>query len=152
MKNSVFFLAAGLLLTGCAHTENLGTTEQQEVTALGMALSLPLQKPVAVQDMTLQLLKVEDSRCPMNAMCIRQGSAVTHVQVKDQKGNEATKILYLGDALTVPEDRGIRSADTVQVLLGGKPYQLILTEVQPYPNTSDARPAPKTAKVSIAAL
>ncbi|WP_207433923.1 hypothetical protein [Sabulibacter ruber] len=153
MKSS-YLAMAGLLLMGCEHTENFTSTEQQTSANQQQteALTLALQKPATTQGLTLTLQKAEDSRCPMNAMCIRQGSVITQVQVKDAQGNNATKILYLGDALTAPENRGVRSADTVNVALGSKTYRLILTEVQPYPNTSDPNPAEKTAKISVTAL
>ncbi len=154
MKSTCITLFTGLLVAGCAHTESLTSTEGPTTTAQQQTegLVLPMQKPVAALGLTLTLQKADDSRCPLNATCIRQGSVVTHLRVQDAQGNAATKILYLGDALTAPEDRGVREADTVLVALGSKSYRLVLTEVQPYPNTSDPNPPEKTAKVSVATL
>lgn len=115
-------------------------------------VEMRLQETHSLGGLTLQLQKVEDSRCPMNAMCIRQGSAVTTFLVKDAQGQSATKQLYLGEALLAPNDRGNRSADTVTVALGDKNYQLILRDVHPYPNTSDANPPAKTVKVAVRSL
>ncbi|GAB2527155.1 hypothetical protein [Rufibacter soli] len=147
---SLFALAfASLLLVGCAHTENLSSEQTPQLSA---PFILGLEKPVTVGNLVVRLQKVEDSRCPMNAMCIRQGSAITYLQLQDTRGNEATKTLYLGDALPAPDNRGPRSADTVQVSMGSRQYQLILSEVQPYPNTADTSPAEKTAKLEVKAL
>ncbi|WP_210490028.1 hypothetical protein [Rufibacter aurantiacus] len=74
------------------------------------------------------------------------------MQLQDAQGNSATKVLYLGDPLTAPDNRGFRTADTVNATLGSKTYRLILTEVLPFPNTANPNPAEKTAKVSVAAL
>jgi hypothetical protein len=147
---SLFALAfASLLLVGCAHTENLSSEQTPQLSA---PFILGLEKPVTVGNLVVRLQKVEDSRCPMNAMCIRQGSAITYLQLQDTRGNEATKTLYLGDALPAPDNRGPRSADTVQVSMGSRQYHLILSEVQPYPNTADTSPAEKTAKLEVKAL
>ncbi|KAA3440181.1 hypothetical protein [Rufibacter hautae] len=151
MKSIWYLALTGLLLTGCAQTENLTSTEEAVFTQ-GANLTLQLQKPVAIGDLTLNLQKVDESRCPINANCVRAGSAITYLQLQDTRGNSTTKVLYLGDPLTVPDNRGFRDADTVNATLGSKTYRLILTEVLPFPNTTDQNPPEKTAKVSVTAL
>ncbi|WP_197088578.1 hypothetical protein [Rufibacter radiotolerans] len=149
MKSLPVLVFASLVLMGCAHTENLSSEQTPQFSA---PFTLALEKPVTVGNLVVKLQKVEDSRCPMNAMCIRQGSAITYLQLQDTRGNEATKTLYLGDALPAPDNRGMRSADTVLVSMGPRQYQLILSEVQPYPNTANTSPAEKTAKIEVRAL
>ncbi|MBC3540789.1 hypothetical protein ACFSC6_21875 [Rufibacter sediminis] len=152
MKSTTYLAFFGLLLMGCRSTEQLPQEKKETISHELGACSLELHKPVTVGELTVNLLKVEESRCPLNVNCIRAGSAVTHVQLQDARGNSATKILYLGDALAAPENRGPRSADTVHVSMTNKVYRLILTEVLPLPNASDPSPAPVTAKMSVVAL
>ncbi|WP_210490031.1 hypothetical protein [Rufibacter aurantiacus] len=151
MKSTWYFALVSLLLTGCAQTENLTSTEGAVFTQ-GANLTLKLQKPVAAGDLTLNLQKVDESRCPINANCVRAGSAITYVQLQDAQGNSITKVLYLGDPLTAPDNRGFRTADTLNATLGSKTYRLTLTEVLPFPNTAYPNPAEKTAKLSVTAL
>ncbi|WP_192822348.1 hypothetical protein [Rufibacter sp. LB8] len=145
-------LLAGALLSGCTSSEIFPAEEQANARAQATAV-LTTQKNLQLGGATLKLLQIEDSRCPMNANCIRQGSAIAHVQLLEINGSASvTKQLYLGDALEAPDNRGPRAADTVEVGLSGKNYQIILSEVQPYPNTSDPNPAEKTAKLSLRTL
>lgn len=146
----VFLVSWGL---GCARPEILPSQEENAATTLQSAEAiLEIQKPLQVGALTLQLEQVEDSRCPLNALCVRYGAAVTQIQVQDTRGHRAQKRLYLGDALPAPDDRGFRPTDSVEVELGAKKYLLVLQEVQPYPNTADQKPPQKTAKVTVRPL
>jgi hypothetical protein len=152
MKNSWYSVIVLLLAMGCARKEHPASSAKTGVPVAPGTHVLTLYKPVPVADVTLTLQQVDDSRCPTDVACIRAGSVVTHVQLQDRQGNSTTKILYLGDALTAPDNRGTRSADTVHASLQGKLYRLILTEVLPFPTTSDTTSTPKSAKISVLAL
>ncbi|MFC6996784.1 hypothetical protein [Rufibacter roseus] len=147
---SILFLGFSL---GCSRPE-LVSSEEQEAMALSSPTqaTLALQQPTQVGSLRVRLQKIDDSRCPMNAMCIRYGSAVADFQIEDSQGNSAAKRLYLGDALPAPDNRGSRTADTVEVALGNRHYFLILSDVQPYPNTSDSIPPEKKVTVSVLSL
>ncbi|MBA9077686.1 hypothetical protein [Rufibacter quisquiliarum] len=113
---------------------------------------LSLQQPTQANGVTLKLQELTDSRCPLNVMCVRYGSAVAALQLQDGSGNRATQRLYLGEALPAPDNRGFRGTDSVEVALGNQRFLLVLHEVQPYPVTpNEAHPA-KTAKVTVRPL
>lgn len=155
MRKDFWTIAASWLLLSCSRQEVSSAPETVapvKPAAAEQSGELKLQQIQALGGLTLQLQQVEDSRCPMNAMCVRQGSAIATFLVQDAKGQSVTRRLYLGEALPAPDDRGTRSADTVHVLLGEKKYALILREVQPYPNSSDVTPPAKTVKVTVRPL
>lgn len=153
MSRSILPLLLLSLSLGCSQPELISSKEQESTTLSSPVQAvLSLQQPTQVGNLSVSLQKVEDSRCPMNAMCIQYGSAVADFQINDSQGNSTTKRLYLGDALPVPDNRGSRTADTVEVALGNKHYLLILSDVQPYPNTSDSIPTEKKVTVSVLSL
>ncbi|MGV3539075.1 MAG: hypothetical protein ACO1OQ_04650 [Rufibacter sp.] len=150
--------SAGLLLVlglgmGCARPE-VGPSAEGSSASRNQPVEkvLALGKQAQAHELTLTLTQVTDSRCPKNVMCIRYGSAVAEVTVQDSRGNSAKQQLYLGEALAEPNNRGFRSADSVDVALGSKKYLLVLQEVQPYPLDSEEAQPPKTAKVTVRPL
>ena len=88
------------------------------------------------QDVTVQVTKIEDSRCPANAVCIRYGNA--NVEFTLAKGtDQQSGQLCLGEC-----GQGLKAKDTTTVQLGDSKYSVILSEVRPYPgtSTSDTKP------------
>jgi hypothetical protein len=86
---------------------------------------------------------LDETRCPANAMCIRQGAAVTTFSLTTEPGSEPQTIrLFVGDFMpNDPRNKRNRTADTVSVQLANKAYyRLILKKVQPYPGTSGETP------------
>ncbi|WP_181305007.1 hypothetical protein [Rufibacter sp. XAAS-G3-1] len=150
MKRTRSFLIGLVLLMGCARTKNAASAEQrvfvpplsslQPLSAFppGEAVTLYWQKPVAIGGLTVTLQKIEDSRCPKDALCIWAGAAAAGVQVQDSTGGSVSKTLSLGRLVNVP--------------LGGKTYQLTLREVSPYPRISNLSLVEKEAKISVAVL
>jgi hypothetical protein len=88
----------------------------------------------------IKFVKLEDSRCPVHTNCIRQGAAITSLEIATPIPETQTVRLFIGDMM--PNDsRNKRNvtADTLLVELKDKvQYQLILKDVLPYPGTSEA--------------
>tara|TARA_R110002124_G_scaffold255060_1_gene420662 strand:- start:1117 stop:1506 length:390 start_codon:yes stop_codon:yes gene_type:complete len=83
--------------------------------------------PTSGSDLKVELLSVNDSRCPSNAVCITAGTALLKFSVNDQ--DEKTEVsLNFSDV--------DKSANTVAFKLNGAAYELSVTEVFPYPNSS----------------
>lgn len=81
--------------------------------------------------------ELNDSRCPLNAMCLRAGSAVTQFRLERGQGQASPVPLVIGDALpTDTRQLRHRAADTVLVSIAHATYQVILKQVTPYPCTS----------------
>ncbi len=87
---------------------------------------------------TLTFADVEDSRCPEDVQCIRAGEAIVTLQTSSVSTINESQIIKmcLGDCIMLYPKGGFREADTARFSLDGNKYRLILTEVNPYPNTT----------------
>ena len=78
--------------------------------------------------LTLTLQSVNDSRCPINALCISAGNARVKLRMSDNSGAETFAELCLG----VCETRN-NTEDSALFQLNNVSYIVILKEVNPYP-------------------
>lgn len=78
--------------------------------------------------LTITLQSVNDSRCPINALCISAGNARVKLRMSDNSGAETFAELCLGfcDNMNNTEDSAI-------IRLNNISYTLILKEVSPFP-------------------
>jgi hypothetical protein len=86
---------------------------------------------------------LDESRCPANAMCIRQGAAITTFKITTEPTAEPQSFrLFVGDFMpNDPQNKRNRTTDTVAVQLASKTqYRLILKKVRPYPGTGEENP------------
>ncbi len=92
---------------------------------------------------SLTFADVEDSRCPEDVQCVRAGEVIVTLETRvAPKMNESQIVkMCLGDCISLYPKGGFREADTARISLDGNQYRLILTEVNPYPNTT--KPAQK---------
>lgn len=116
-------MGSGLMI-GC--TRNTPTAESLSGKPVAMATN---QATRVGEDVTVQVERIQDSRCPANVVCIRYGSA--NVAVTLTKGSDRqTGQLCLGDCAPA-----LKAQDTTVVAVGGSTYRVILSEVRPYPGT-----------------
>ncbi|MGV3503309.1 MAG: hypothetical protein ACO1O1_06345 [Adhaeribacter sp.] len=103
-----------------------GSTRQEENSRLG---------EITFRDL-------DESRCPANAMCIRQGAAITTFQITAPGAETQTVRLFVGDFMpNDPRNKRNQTADTAAVQLANQTsYRLILKKVAPYPGTSQETP------------
>ncbi|CCH52756.1 hypothetical protein BN8_01778 [Fibrisoma limi BUZ 3] len=130
----VTILLGGLLAVGCQGS-NENEALPQDRASLVMAAS---QSARVGQNATLQVEKIEDSRCPANVVCIRYGN-VNVSYTLSQETESRQGILCLGDCGNGPQ----KTRDSTLVQLGSDRYQLVLTEVRPYPGTSPVEVKPE---------
>jgi|GEM_PF-3078056 len=128
---------AGALATAC---ERNAAVEPSETT--GPQIVSTTQSARLKQDVTLEVTKIEDSRCPANAVCITYGSAKVFFTLKNST-EQKTSELCLGDC---GGGKGMQNRAVQTIALGGASYDVVLTEVRPYPGTSSDKP---TAVVEI---
>lgn len=99
---------------------------------------------------SVTLTAVEDSRCPINALCATAGIGKVTLKIKDLsiKG-EKTITLYIGEG--VPKEK----KDLQQVNLNGTDYVIQLKNINPYPqlyyNIYTVK-SPSTASLSLTKL
>jgi hypothetical protein len=78
--------------------------------------------------LTLTLQSVNDSRCPINALCISAGNARVKLRMSDNSGAETLAELCLGFC-----DTRNNTEDSALFQLNNVSYMVILKEVNPYP-------------------
>lgn len=85
--------------------------------------------------------ELDESRCPANAMCIRQGAAITTFKITAPGAETQTVRLFIGDFMpNDPRGKRNQTADTAAVQLANQAsYRLILKKVAPYPGTSEEK-------------
>lgn len=100
--------------------------------------TLKYQDVVNLTGGSLTFADIEDSRCPEDVQCIRAGEAIVTLQTRAVPTINETQIvkMCLGDCISLYPKGGFREADTANISLDGTKYRLILTEVNPYPNTT----------------
>ncbi|WP_181305008.1 hypothetical protein [Rufibacter sp. XAAS-G3-1] len=154
MKSRFLFVLLLGLAFGCARPELLSPEEEEalrQARSKGATL-LTVNQPTLLGGLLVNLLAIGDSRCPEDVVCIWYGYAAATFQLTDAQGVSMSQQLYLGNPLPAPNNRGFREADTVVVHLGNKPYRLVLSEVQPYPNFNNPSPTKQKAMLSVQAL
>jgi hypothetical protein len=149
MKSTLLIFSALFLFTRCQQDDipqaGAGVINQQFEIELHKTVTLRSTTGESTQNSlgTIEFSHLDESRCPANAMCMRQGAAVTSFVLRVPEKPEAQTIrMFIGDFMT-NDPRGIRNrtADTVAVELANKArYQLILKQVQPYPGTGSGTP------------
>ncbi len=129
MKQLAIIASACLLLFSC---------KSDSIEAKISDKTLKYEETLTLTGGSLTFAKIEDSRCPEDVQCIRAGEAIVTLQTRGLPTVNETQIvkMCLGDCITVYPKGGFREADTANISLDGTKYRLILTEVNPYPNTT----------------
>ncbi len=155
MKTLFISLLALLLFTQCTK-QDLPITSRSNLNQVAdislnqiIELADPAEGTANKDKVRITFTELNDSRCPMNAFCIRSGSAVARFRLAQNQQQSKEIELVIGDALpTDTRKLRHRSADTILVAVGRNKYQLILKNVTPYPCTDC--PNQETPKASIA--
>ncbi|WP_025761756.1 hypothetical protein [Dyadobacter tibetensis] len=138
MKKIILIASMCITLFACDKQEKEAIPE----TMIEKQAVVALRKTVVSTHNTalkVELLSVNDSRCPMNANCIIAGSAMLKFAISD--GTASTEVSL--------EFSGVESAkNVVGFKLNGKSYKLLVTQVLPYPETSKT-PTLEEYKVSV---
>ena len=93
----------------------------------------------------VQVISIMESRCPSDVTCVRYGEAKVKVSVTGLQ-----EIATLVD-LCIGECQGLQDSDTAEVTIDNKHYAVILTDVIPYPATTN-QSVPKEALLRIISL
>ena len=88
------------------------------------------------KELSISMISVNDSRCPINANCVTAGNAIVKLRLSDNSGSEVFTELCLGQCET-------SGSDTKQIILNNISYSLSLRKVEPYPiiNSSQEKKA-----------
>ncbi|WP_234733779.1 hypothetical protein [Tellurirhabdus bombi] len=132
---STLLLLAGILFAACDSNKVTPTTETLDPVVVSATKSARLK-----HDVNLKVTKIEDNRCPANAICIQAGSANVFFTLE---ANNETKSSELCLGACSPTSK---VSDKALVQVGGTEYEVLLKEVTPYPGTS---PEPREREATI---
>ena len=78
--------------------------------------------------LSITLQSVNDSRCPINALCISAGNARVKLRMSDNSGTESFTELCLGFC-----DNKNNTENSAIIRLNNNSYTIVLKEVNPFP-------------------
>ena len=84
------------------------------------------------KELTISMISVIDSRCPINANCITAGNATVKLRLSDNFGSEIFTEFCLGHCET-------SGSDTKQITLSNINYSITMKKVEPYPKINDSQ-------------
>jgi hypothetical protein len=149
MKLLFLIVSTLFLLSRCQQddTPAIGTGVMNQQFEIGLHESLVLKSSTGNEDAhrlgQITFTHLDESRCPANAMCIRQGAAITTFKLTTGSTAEVQSFrLFVGDFMpNDPRNKRNQTADTVSVQLANQAqYRLILKKVAPYPGTGQQKP------------
>lgn len=141
----ILLLLLGLSLQQCSdETPVLFTLNQEFEAQEAQLITLELEHNQG--HITLQVLKIAESRCPSDVVCVRFGEVTVKVGVSGIEEILKTVDLCIGDCPQL--NKGVIIADTVAVEIDGKDYAVILKDVVPFPSTTNQN-LPKEAILEV---
>src|SRR5687768_15731924 len=99
MKNILLLASAGLLLTQCQTPKIAAATPG----ILNQEMQISLNQKITLRDDNkknlgeITFMHLDESRCPANVMCVRQGAAVTTFAVQTNGLGNKNIRLFIGD-------------------------------------------------------
>ena len=123
----------GLLFVGslpparCKKDDKTPAIQKNQLLAVKVNESAPF-----TQDVTFRVEDIADSRCPATAVCVWYSQAKVTFTLKYQRTSQRGE-LCLGQC-----DQQFNNRDSITLQSGAQSYQVILTEVRPYPGTNNA--------------
>lgn len=128
MKPYLLLFAIAMIFNACTGSKSAVTPPH--------AISLQVNEKAAYQNVVIMLKEINESRCPMNARCIRAGEAVAVLNVVVDGKTERNVQLCTG-----PDCEG-RSLNSVYTLsLEDQKYLFRLDSITPDPTQTLEKPA-----------
>jgi len=127
---STFVLLLSLL--ACSKDSLNGTGEAFFVIPFELRIGRTVIFTKDSKELTISMISVNDSRCPINANCITAGNAIVKLRLSDNSGSETLTELCLGQC----ENSG---SDTKQITLSNINYSITMKKVEPYPKLNDSQ-------------
>ena len=145
MKNLILLTGAVLLLGQCQPKAmpQVDSKRPEKAFQIDLEQTIPLKGVFKIDLGEITFIDLNDSRCPADAMCIRQGAAVTTFRVATPANSKTQLVrLFIGDYMpNDPRNKRNLTADTVIIAAGNNTqYLLILKQVTPYPGTGKEIP------------
>lgn len=117
-----YFLLGLVLLAACQQKD---IQKPAQTKALSLSINQSDKATFASGDLSVKVLNIEDSRCPMNANCIHLGWAKVTFSLT-AGGEEVRGERYFGADTQLPKN-------DPEIKLGGRLFDVSVQEVTPYP-------------------
>ena len=132
VKSFTLLISAPLLMGSTCQKDELASPKN---IRLNSPFEIPLDGEVLIDSGSIQfnMKAVSDSRCPVDVQCFWAGNAKVSLTISEGTGEEELSFC-IGQC-----DTRFQKADTLQIRYKDKPYQLILTDVKPYPGKGDGK-------------
>ncbi len=126
MKKIVLLSCMMFAMLGCRNNDTKTIPEELiETVSIGSARETIV--PSSGSELNVALLSVNDSRCPINAICITAGTALLKFKVSD-KNNEIDVMVSFSNVK--------EASNQVDFKLNGTVYRMTVTELLPFTDTS----------------
>jgi hypothetical protein len=129
MKKNMFLSFLLFAIVACTNKEEITVANK-----LGDTVQLKASESISLSDngssINLKLINIQDSRCPVNANCIRAGEAIVtlDLQIGDEKFN--------GLKVCIGCEKEMNIAQSTDIKAKTKTYSIKLNAVNPYPQTT----------------
>lgn len=117
----VLIVIASLLFISCSRKAS------SSIETNGTPIQLAVNETASFNGVTISVTAIKESRCPMNARCIRAGEAIAAFSISDKKNSHAFSLCTGADCRRLKTD-----ADTT-VSLSGRLYKFALEDITPNP-------------------
>ena len=106
----------------CDKKEDAAPQTRLETTIVSSGSKSALK--LAGENLKIQLLAANDSRCPINADCVTAGAADLKFNVSDGANNVDVSVLF---------SSAVKGSGSTEFKLAGENYLISVSEVLPYP-------------------
>ena len=122
MKKAFLLGVLCFAATACDKREDAAPQTRLETTIVSSGEKSSLK--LAAKNLKIQLLEVNDSRCPINADCVSAGAADLKFNVSDGASEADVAVLF---------SSADKSSGSKEFKLAGQNYLISVSEVLPYP-------------------
>jgi hypothetical protein len=126
MKKTILLALIWVAAIACEKKEE--ATPQAELKTTSIPYRQMTTVPTSGADLKVDLREIADSRCPKDVVCIQMGSAQIKFAVSDATNQADVNVDFKGDSKT----------DLQTFSLSGQTYVLKVSEVLPYPVSSQS--------------
>ena len=130
LVSSIFVLFLSLL--ACSKDSMNGTGEAYFVIPFELRIGRTVILTKDSKELTISMISVIDSRCPINTNCITAGNATVKLRLSNNSGSETLSELCSGQCET-------SGSDTKQITLNNVNYSITMKKVEPYPKLNDSQ-------------
>lgn len=137
MKKTIILTLLWIACLACETKKDEAPEVQDQTINASYRTTTPVTIPG--QALIVNVLEVNESRCPANAVCIQAGSANLQLSISDGTNKASLAISFKNEN---------KASGHQTFKLGNQMYSLVVHDVLPYPATT-TKPNPEDYKVNL---